>query len=445
MAAPNYALRTLVSVNKIGTDDAGYNAVGAPMSHLTIASALADLAANYPAATLAAPHIVSVGPGTFAVAAGFALPPNTYIIGSCDAQGRPNTVLELADGAADITLATAWSANTAARGGIGNVTIRAASGTPIIDFTMPVPVAGNPARTLEMFTVQQDLTQLAWEATSTADVFRLTDHIHDGTNADAIDLHNGTIILDNVQHVAVLTIGDAGAATAAQLNAVLGDETSGLRAIAFAFPVDVRIVASRVPALTLDETAPGVVAVAADAVSIPVRASITYVGTAVSADLTRLSDANGEAYSPTTPADWVVVPVTVQEGLDYLAGGGVAASANGSLADTNNAGNTTITPTAHNWVQYETVTGAAGTRILILDVASPPLLGDIIKIFLTRTDGLGLIVEMRNAAAGGTLLDTLPDNTGGDTGFFEFTYGTIAGGYAADAWVRVFSVIPAGA
>src|SRR4051812_43005173 len=100
MAAPDLTQRETVFVQKEGTDDAGANAVGAPQSRLTIAAALADLAANYRAATSTFFHVVAVGPGTF-IEAGIVLPPWTFINGSCDGEGQPTTIVLLT---ADITL-----------------------------------------------------------------------------------------------------------------------------------------------------------------------------------------------------------------------------------------------------------------------------------------------------------------------------------------------------
>src|SRR5207244_1742736 len=56
-----------------------------------------------------------------------------------------------------------------------------------------------------------------------------------------------------------------------------------------------------------------------DAVSTPIRSLVTLNAGAV---FVRSNDANGDAYTPTTPANWGTVPTTVQEGLDNLAAGG---------------------------------------------------------------------------------------------------------------------------
>ncbi len=157
----------------------------------------------------------------------------------------------------------------------------------------------------------------------------------------------------------------------------------------------------------------------ADAVSIPLVANLTFLGTATQANLIRTTDSGG-----ITPGG----------------GGGV-----GTLAFTNAAGNTTITPAGDSvWTTQATFTGAAGTRILIMDVAAPGLTaGQTCSIFTSRTDGAGIVIEIRNATAGGTLLATIPDGTGGTTAKIDLVYGTIATGYAVNAWAAQSFQIPA--
>lgn len=414
MAAPVLANRSVCFVNKVGTDDAGYNAVGAPQPRLTIAAALADLAANYPAASATNPHVVAIGPGVF-TEAGFALPPHTWIAGAMDGNGMSSTVLQISS---DITLGAGWSINTTAQGGFGQLVIRAASGTPALDLTMPTPLAGNPSRLVELQNIVTDLELINFEATGSGDALRVDNVVQDGSLADDITILGGIVALNQLQ-------------TAAEVEL----ESGAVRALAS------RITASQIPQITVTKGV-AACAVAFDAVSWPLIADVTLTNAPA---LTRLSDANAEGYTPAVPGDWSTIPTTVQGALDELAasGGGGGGGSVGALAVTNNAGNTTITPTAKVWTQYMTFTGAAGTRIMILSVATPPVLGDRIKLFMTRADGGGIIVTARNATAGGTLLGTFADGTGSDTACFEFVYGTIAGGFAADAWLPINYAIPA--
>ncbi len=326
MAAPDLTRRSAAFVNKVGTDDPGYNVVGAPNSKLTIAAALADLAANYPPASATNPHICTVGPGDFVISAAILIPPWTYIVGICDGQGEPNTTLELTGSSADIGLSAGWTANATARGGIGNVKIRAASGTPIIDFTMPTPVAGNPSRTVETFNIRHNLTQEIFEATSTADVWQRTDMIQDGAHTDVIIQTGGTSRFNGYNlAAAVVTIQDKAlfATLGVWQGVVITDALAGVVAIStVAAGTTLRMTGGNVRNLTLSETAPGVIAVQADAVSIPVRSAVNYTGTAATTDLARITDAAGVGYTPGTPSDWVVVPDLVQQALDMLAAGG---------------------------------------------------------------------------------------------------------------------------
>ncbi len=290
MAAPVLTARSVVFVNKVGTDDAGYNPVGRPWSHLTIVSALADLAANYPAASASNPHVVSVGPGVF-ISAAIAIPPWTFICGSCDGQGNPDTEIQLTG---NITAASGWSANSTQRGGIGGVTVRRSSGTPVIDFTMPAPVAGNPARTIQVWDLKHNLTQELFEATSTADVWERSNTVQDGVNTDVITQTGGTSRLFGFNLcAAIITIRDkASFATAGQWQGVVNTVAgSGLVANSVAAAgCTLRLTLSTLRALTLAETAPGVITVYADAPSIPLVANISFTGTATDADLIRLTD-----------------------------------------------------------------------------------------------------------------------------------------------------------
>lgn len=443
MAAPVLANRSVVFVNKVGSDDAGLNAVGSPQSHLTIVAALADLAANYPAASSTNFHICSVGPGVYAEAA-IALPPWTWIIGGCDGQEGSETVVSLADATADVTLSAGWSSNSTKRGGLIDLTFRAASSTPIIDFTMPVPAAGNPSRTVECAGLKHNLTQMLFEATSTADVWQMASIVQDGINTDVITQTGGTSRFNNVVAAALTTIQDKALfATAGNWQGLtISDAASGLRVIStVAAGTTLRFTNSSVRALTMSETAPGVVAASADGASIPIRSAITYTGTAVSADLTRLNDANSDAYTPAVSGDWPAPdPVTVQEALDMIAAGGGGSAGNRYGEATNAAGNTTITPTGSNYTFFLTVTVAdARTSVAILSTATPPTQGDVIDLTCVSAIA-GVTIEVRNATAGGTLLATF------DTGDVSRKVGLVftgAAGTPASAWKVVEDFAPA--
>ncbi len=321
MAAPDLTQREVCFVQKIGTDDAGANAVGAPQPRLTIAAALADLAANYPPATSTFFHIVAVGPGTF-TEAGISLPPWTFIEGTCDGESQPTSIILLTG---DINLSSGWTANATVRGGLSNLSIRAASGTPALDFTMPVPVAGNPLRTVELHNVHHNLVSEIFEATSTADNLVKEFCRQFGVNTDTFRQTGGTSRFNNVWSAALVTIIDkASFATVGTWDGLIVSATgSSLTASSIAAAgTTLRLTNSAVRSLILAQPAPGVLAVSADGPSIPVRTSVSYTGLASTSNLTRISDAGGVGYSPTTPANWPTpTPTTVQEALDYQAGG----------------------------------------------------------------------------------------------------------------------------
>ncbi len=416
MAAPDLSQRTTVFVAKIGTDDPGYNIVGAPQPRLSIAQALADLASGYNAATPTAPKVISLEPGIYNTVA-FALPPNVFIQADPDAEGGSNgeCVINLSG---NITLSSGWTANTAAIGGFRGVTIRQTT-SQNVDFTMPVPVAGNPTRRISLEDVRTSVDNVLFEATGTGDILHVNGFVQDGTSAQVVDFSGGTQVINDFQSAAIVTIDDTGGiATDAQIyENVVTSAAGGIVFKSSVAGVTARMGSSDNRFLTLNRTGAGALTVSADAISIPLAANITYLGTATTANLIRTTDSGG--FAPGT-------------------------AATGTLAFTNNAGNSTISPTAHYWVSQATMTGAARTSILILDVAGVTLTaGDMVDLYITRADGGGIITTVRNATAGGTLLATFGTGLGVTDACLRFVYGTIATGYAANAWVAQSFVIPA--
>ncbi len=115
--------------------------------------------------------------------------------------------------------------------------------------------------------------------------------------------------------------------------------------------------------------------------------------------------------------------------------GNVTVSATGGgagvarAAATNNAGNTTITPTASIQKYVLTLTGAARTSIIILDTAGRSA-GDKIFLNLILPATANIVIAVRNATSGGTLLlpvESFPTQTLTTDGnllsaHWEFTY-----------------------
>lgn len=409
MPAPDLTQRESCFVQKQGTDDPGANAVGAPFSRLTIAYALFDLATNYPVASATNPHIVAVGPGTFDTPA-FQLPPWTYINGACDGEGNPTTILRMSG---DITLSSAWSANTAQTGGIYNVTIRALEGTPAIDFTMPVPVAGNPVRRIELERVTHNLRNEIFEATGTGDIYKNINVIQDGSVAtDTLVITGGTSLMSGRLSAAAITIKDKTSfAAAGTWHGVSTGTGSGITVSSVAAAgCSLRLLESSARALVINQTAPGAVLVTADSCSLPIRSAVSFTGTAtLAANLVYFNDAAGEGYTPTTAGDWAApVPTNVQQALDRLApagGTGVASNADAVLG-TNTTGDTTVTATAHNYFATWIIGGAARTTNLVAALPTAAANGDILQVLITLPATTTIVLNIRNATAGGTLLDT---------------------------------------
>ncbi len=288
MGAPVFANRSVCFVAKWGTDDAGYNPVGAPMARLTIAAALADLAANYHPATAAEPHVVAIEPGIYITPA-FALPPFTFLTLSHDGPLNPTQgVIILLTG--NITLAAGWAVNQTAFGGFANVTIRP-NVSQDIDLTMPAPAAGSPARTVILRDVITSCS-LAWQATGAGDAIEFNNFSQDGAAADTVNLAGGNIKIRNMESAAVVTMID----TASRVAAVqcyglqITDPAAGLVCSSVGAGFVARLGNCDLRDLTLNETAPGVITVYADAPSIPLAASLHFTGTATDADLIRTTD-----------------------------------------------------------------------------------------------------------------------------------------------------------
>lgn len=92
-------------------------------------------------------------------------------------------------------------------------------------------------------------------------------------------------------------------------------------------------------------------------------------------------------------------------------------------------GNTTITLPAGS--RHHTVdlvfTGAAGTRTVILATTGAAA-GDVSMLNYAIPATAGIVIELRNATAGGTLLDTLTSDASGDDATLVSTYsGTVWG------------------
>lgn len=104
--------------------------------------------------------------------------------------------------------------------------------------------------------------------------------------------------------------------------------------------------------------------------------------------------------------------------------------ANSYHASSNSTGNTTVTPAATSRLHTEhvTVTGSAGTRIVILDTAGRTA-GDVVCLKVDMPSTAGITVQIRNQTSGGTLLASV--TTTGTAG----TVG-VATTYSGSAWLE---------
>jgi hypothetical protein len=404
MAAPDLAKRYSAFVSKLGTDDAGNNPLGAPNAWLTIAAALADLAANYEAATPTAPKYISFEAGTYTTPA-FALPPNVFI--QADPDGAPGSDGEVIISlTGNITLAAGWSANATAVGGFRGVTIRQTTAQNF-DLTLPAPVAGTPSRTLTMSDVRLDCDVVNIEGVASGDVVNITKVTHDGGTADTFTIEAITANVEGLRHNGILTfIDSASRSLVAQVqglftpNATAGVVCSSIAATG----CTVVLGGCTNRNLTLNETAPGVISVSADAISIPLAANLFFTGTATNADLIRLTDSGG--ISP------------------------IGGNARNYVAVTNNAGNTSVAPDAWGYDVNATIGGAARTSVFILTIPATAQIGWQVNLSLNLPATPAIVIEVRNATAGGTLLQTLTTSDG-------ITEARVTADYNGTEWIKM--------
>lgn len=268
------------------------------MARLTIAAALADLAANYPTASATNPHVIALEPGTYTTPA-FALPPFTFIVGDPDGPTDPTaaTVISLTG---NVTLASGWATNQTAFGGFVNVNLQQLTAANV-DLTLPAPAAGNPARTIYLYGVRTNSDSLSYEATSTNDALYVRDLIHDGNAADAIEFSAGAISVKSIMSAAPILFNDTAAiAAACNIFGIYTMAAPSAVAPGVTFASSTGGVAARMGAcdnraLTINRGGAAAITVYADAVSIPLTANITYAGTATSANLVATTDSGAVA------------------------------------------------------------------------------------------------------------------------------------------------------
>jgi hypothetical protein len=118
----------------------------------------------------------------------------------------------------------------------------------------------------------------------------------------------------------------------------------------------------------------------------------------------------------------------IQDNLEAETAARLAASAAmvQTTSFTNSTGNTTITIPAgcEIYTVYGTFTGAAGTRIIILDTTNAVAAAEIRFVAILPTTA-AIVLDVRNATAGGTQVDTLITDTSGDDAMFTLGFTTV--------------------
>lgn len=113
-------------------------------------------------------------------------------------------------------------------------------------------------------------------------------------------------------------------------------------------------------------------------------------------------------------------------------GSGIPAQATFASAAT---GNTLITPASGNVIAIGSITGAAGTRTFALDVTGRSD-GDILFMRFQQPTTAGVIEEVHNASAGGTLLYSYTTDGSGTDVFDCWVY------FKTGAWHPLLNVQP---
>jgi SPP1 family predicted phage head-tail adaptor len=90
----------------------------------------------------------------------------------------------------------------------------------------------------------------------------------------------------------------------------------------------------------------------------------------------------------------------------------------------NSTGNTTVTLASLclNHTEVTAVTGTAGTRIMVIAIPTDLVTGARLTHRMTMPATASILIEWRNATAGGTLLTSFLSDTSGDDVVGEFVY-----------------------
>ena len=135
------------------------------------------------------------------------------------------------------------------------------------------------------------------------------------------------------------------------------------------------------------------------------------------------------------PVALTPAPLPTYATVAYVDAGILAAVTEASA--TNATGNTTITVPAGSRVHNHKITfsGSAGNRIVILDTANAAA-GCVVRVDYVLPATASIVIELRNATSGGTLLDTLTTDTSADPAAITATLR--AGAWDQDSIVALY-------
>lgn len=375
-----------VYVNKDGSDVTGTGSILNP--YLTITFAMSQVTF----AGLGFPVGIFVGPGVF-VEANLPIKANVFIVGS----GQDVTFISITTSS---TLGTGWGLLTADKSGFQNLSIEGAgaltydfsavlSANGIIEFINCIIYGGISALTL------------TGDVGSISNILSLVSCIFD-IGGSPITLNNCRLLM-NISRINNVAMNN----TIAGISNVFSNSAlNNLTGSSVGFAATITAINSTCSGGLLNLNGP--ITLTSTVEFNPINANITLAGGAV---LVNLNDAFSLNYTPVTPANWPIVPTTVQAALDSLS--------STSLADAN-----TFLPTVANQ--------GADTNVYVNEYSSYQRIKNIVsgEIWLTA-----------NAASNIDLLVTVPIASATNLSDANLTLSVVANGVYNQATPAALGII----
>jgi len=289
---PSPSAAFLVYVNKGGNDITGNGSILAP--YQTIAYAMSTITF----AGIGFPVVIDVGPGVYLEPI-LSLKPNVFING----YGKQDTIIDISGA---MTLEMGWDPLLMDKSGFYNIAIQG-SGTFNIDFTAVSSAQGSLLFDSCLF--------------ETLSILNITGN-SGGITANQVSFVSSVLVCDvlcNDMFIVVLncflTNPNFTLNNTVSLFSIINNSSIASLTITAIMPYNLQASNSNCQLLNAN----GPINIQCSTDFLPINANVTLAG---GANIIYLNDAYGLGYTPTTPGDWMAVPVNVQEALDELAGTG---------------------------------------------------------------------------------------------------------------------------